>query len=217
MKLRFILTGEGSSDLRLVEHIGSVLIEEGFTEVRGEAPDLSLFSPAVGRSVREKLMALARHYPNSDVIFVHRDADNVGVETREQEVWRAALGILAAERIIPVIPVTMLETWLLADAEAIKRVAGNSGYKGSLECIPGISRLEKVRDSKQLLCEALCEASQTQGSRLKKFKGRFADMRARLTFDLDPNGPVKGLDSYRHFRTQVNRFSQTRLGAARKE
>ncbi|MGF6371779.1 hypothetical protein OKW40_004529 [Paraburkholderia sp. RAU6.4a] len=98
MKIRFILTGEGTSDLNLVDHIENVLIEEGFSEVSGEAPDLSMFQRPVGRTVREKLDALLRHYPNADVIFVHRDADNAGIVQREQEIIAAADGLVAADR-----------------------------------------------------------------------------------------------------------------------
>lgn len=211
MKISFILTGEGTSDLRLVEHIESILIEEGFSEVSGEAPDLGMFRPSIGRTVQNKLTALFRHYPNVDVIFVHRDADNVGVHVREQEILTAAQNIAGIARVIPIIPVTMLETWLLVDQEAIKRVAGNNNYKGGLQCIPAIRQLENHGDTKHLLLDALCEASQTQGARLIKFRKRFSEMRARLTFDLDPNGPVQNLASYRYFREKISIFSQGRL------
>ncbi|WP_321926863.1 hypothetical protein [Paraburkholderia guartelaensis] len=211
MKIRFILTGEGTSDLNLVDHIESVLVEEGFSEVSGEAPDLSLFQRPVGRTVREKLEALLKHYPNVDVIFVHRDADNAGIAQREQEIVAAADGLVAADRVIPVIPVTQLETWLLTDREAIKRIAGNAGYRGRLECIPAIRRLEDVHDAKGLLLEALCEASETQGARLKKFKNRFFEMRARLAFDLDTSGPVRDLPSYQRFRGKIASFAENQM------
>lgn len=214
MKTTFILTGEGSSDLRLVEHIENILIEGGFAEASGEAPDLCMFKQPVGRTIREKLIVLLKHYPNVDVIFIHRDADNAGIPAREQEISAAIQGVIETDRIIPVIPVTMLETWLLADSAAIKRVAGNSGYRGNLECIPTIRQMENIPDAKQLLLDALCEASQTQGARLRKFKKRFPEMRARLTFDLDPNGPVKQLNSYQHFRKQIRIYCRQKLGIA---
>jgi hypothetical protein len=213
MKIRFVLTGEGTSDLRLVEHIQTILIEEGFSEVSGEVPDLGLFTPVVGRSVRDKIQALTKYYPHADVIFVHRDADNVGSAVREQEILDASDGVVAFDRVVPIIPVTMLETWLLADVEAIKIVAGNSGYRGALNCIPPLRRLERARDTKQILLDALCEASGTQGARLGKFKKRFSEMRARLTVDLNPNGPVQELSSYQAFRQKVNIFSQKTLNA----
>ncbi|MFM9434454.1 hypothetical protein ACFDR9_001513 [Janthinobacterium sp. CG_23.3] len=135
----------------------------------------------------------------------------MGILVREQEISYSALNIVNAERIIPIVPLKMLETWLLADSQAIKRVAGNVGYKENLECVPGMRQLEKIPDSKQVLLEALCEASQTQGGRLKKFKSRFPEMRARLTVDLDPNGPVCQLNSYKHFRENIKIFSKRKL------
>ncbi|TSP10871.1 hypothetical protein [Cupriavidus campinensis] len=211
MKINFVLTGEGTSDLRLVEHIESLLVEEGFAEASGEAPDLSLFNPPIGRSVKDKLRALAIHYPNVDVIFVHRDADGDGEEPRLREIYAAAEHI-GPERIVPIIPVTMLETWLLADQKIIKRVAGNVAHKGDIPCIPSLARLEGVVDAKQILLEALCHVSNTQGARLKRFKARYPEMRARLTFDLDPLGPVGHLPSYQKFRARVQEFAQIKLG-----
>ena len=97
MKINFILTGEGSSDLRLVEHIENILILEGFSEVSGEAPDLGMFKPKTGRAVREKLNTLLKYYPNVDAIFIHRDADNAGRDAREQEIFSATDGIVGIE------------------------------------------------------------------------------------------------------------------------
>jgi hypothetical protein len=211
VKIRFILTGEGSSDLNLVDHIQSILIEEGFTEASGEAPDLSMFPQPIGRTVREKLTALLRHYPHADVIFVHRDADTAGIPAREREIFDAALGVVSTSKVIPLIPVTQLETWLLTDSNAIKRIAGNGKHRGELACLPTIRQLENVADAKNLLLDALCEASQTQGGRLRKFKARFSEMRTRLAFDLDASGPVGQLASYQYFRTKVNSFAQSKL------
>lgn len=212
MKINFLVTGEGSSDLRLVAHIENILINEGFTEVRGEAPDLSLFQTPIGRTVREKLTVLAKYYPSADVIFVHRDADGAGIPAREREITDSALNIFEMDRIIPIIPSKMLETWLLADHTAIKRVAGNGSHAVNLGCVPATHLLENIPDAKKILLEALCEASQIQGARLKKFKNRFPEMRARLTCDLDSNGPINQLNSYKQFRKNINIFSQRKLG-----
>ncbi|QEY70958.1 DUF4276 family protein [Pseudomonas denitrificans (nom. rej.)] len=211
MKINFILTGEGTSDLRLVDHIETILINEGFSEVSGEAPDLRLFEPPIGNSVRDKLVTLARNYPSADVFFVHRDADGAGLIAREREILDSAQNIISADKVIPVIPVTMLETWLLADTQALKRVAGNQSFRGNIEPLSRHRNLETIANSKQVLLEALCLISETEGARLRKFKNRFQDMRARLTYDLDPEGPVNNLDSYRNFRTLIRNFSQSKL------
>ncbi|MDG9925968.1 MULTISPECIES: hypothetical protein [unclassified Pseudomonas] len=170
MKINFILTGEGSSDLRLVEHIENILIQNGFDEASGEAPDLGRLVNPPGRTVREKLIAILQYYPDIDAIFVHRDADGTGTAAREQEIALACGGIAGLPTVIPIIPVTMLETWLLADQDAIKRVSGNQNNQGQITCIPGLNRLESTRDTKTLLLEALCEASAAQGGAIGKIQ-----------------------------------------------
>ena len=207
MKINFILIGEGSSDLRLVDHIQSILIEEGFSEVSGEAPKFDLFKQPVGHSVEAKLNVIVEYFPDADLIFVHRDADNEGIDAREKEITKAASTLNLCGKVLPIIPVKMLESWLLADADAIRKVAG-ARNEVRLNRLPAINRIESVRDPKRLLLEILCEASQTQGARLKKFKSRFSEMRARLTYDLDAAGPVRQLESYAHFRGKVRAFSE---------
>ncbi|MCO8321750.1 DUF4276 family protein [Burkholderia cenocepacia] len=211
MKVNFVLTGEGPSDRNLADHIESILIEEGFEEVSGSAPDLGLLPNPVGRSVRDKLNVILHLYPNVDAIFVHRDADRAGVDARRKEIFDAADGLIHVNKVIPIIPVTEFETWLLTDRDAIKRVAGNVGYGGALSCIPALRNLEGVHGAKEVLLEALCEASETQGARLRRFKNQFPEMRARLTFDLDPNGPVRNLVSYQKFRKSISDFARSLL------
>jgi len=207
MKIKFVLVGEGTSDLRLVDHIESILIEEGFSEASGEAPDLSRFNPA-GRDIRSKIECITKHFPESDLIFIHRDSDSTPPQKRENEIYEAAKNLTDVNRIIPIIPVTMLETWLLADIEALKQVAGNPKFNGNIKKLQKIQKLEEVRDSKQLLLEVLCTISETEGSRLQKFKKRFPEMRARITYGLDPNGPIRQLPSYQSFRKRISAISE---------
>lgn len=52
---------------------------------------------------------------------MHRDADSKGLKARRQEIQDACVGIFDPEAVIPVVPVKMLETWLLVDMTAISR------------------------------------------------------------------------------------------------
>lgn len=211
MKIKFLLIGEGTSDLRLVDHIETIFIEEGFDEASGEAPDLSLFNPPVGRDISSKLNCLVKNFPEFDVIFIHRDADGGTLDARIQEIEHAISDLIPAEKIIPVIPVTMLETWLLADVESIKTIAGNRNFRGPISNLPSPNKLESVRDTKDLLLEILCLISETQGSRLQKFKKRFPEMRARPTYELNTNGKINDIPSYRIFRQKIHQFSLIKL------
>ncbi|WP_134980539.1 hypothetical protein [Xanthomonas axonopodis] len=169
MKMSFVLTGEGLSDLNLVDHIETLLIRAGFLEVSGTRFDPSRLPMHVGHSVREKLQVLTELYPSADVIFVHRDADAQGMAARQKEIKAACDGICDSDLVIPTIPVRMLETWLLVDSRAIRRVAGKMG-QDKIECIPALKNLEHVADSKKLLLDALCECSELQGIKLKNLR-----------------------------------------------
>ncbi|WP_355582186.1 hypothetical protein [Xanthomonas cannabis] len=124
MKISFILTGEGSSDLNLVDHIETLLIKVGFVEASGTSFDPSRLPVHVGHSVREKLEVVRELYPSADVIFVHRDADAQGLLARRQEIHDACAGIYDPSSVIPVVPVKMLETWLLLIAKLSEGLLG---------------------------------------------------------------------------------------------
>ncbi|XUP37339.1 hypothetical protein WAE31_06630 (plasmid) [Xanthomonas axonopodis pv. vasculorum] len=203
MKMSFVLTGEGLSDLNLVDHIETLLIRAGFLEVSGTRFDPSRLPMHVGHSVREKLQVLTELYPSADVIFVHRDADAQGMAARQKEIKAACDGICDSDLVIPIIPVRMLETWLLVDSRAIRRVAGKMG-QDKIECIPALKNLEHVADSKKLLLDALCECSELQGIKLKKFKNLFGKMRARLVSAIDPDGPICQLPSYLQLKNDLD-------------
>lgn len=206
MKMNFIVVAEGSSDLRLVEHIERILIEEGFEEARGEAPDLGLFHPPVGTTVREKLLAVIKYFPSAELIFVHRDADNSGIDARHNEIVNSALNLVPTERLVPIIPVKMLETWLLADRDLISNVSGGRGVRTRLKSLPSIRQLESKSNTKSILLDVLCEASGLEReSQLVAFRKRFPEMRARLVLDLDPQGPVRNLPSYQTFRQHIRK------------
>ncbi|PHR17740.1 MAG: hypothetical protein COA41_11530 [Sphingopyxis sp.] len=211
MKVSYIFIGEGTSDLRLTEHIESILITEGFEEVSGEAPDMTMLDAKAGNTVKNKLEVIKRFYPSVDIIFVHRDADGAGIEARELEI-ETARGLARVDaNVIPVIPVKMLETWLLADKEKLNIVAGNTKTDTDIKCLPKLAKLEKIADSKALLMDVLCESSGATGGRLKDFKKRFNEMRARLTYDLDPDGPVNKLTSYTKFRSKLTEMADNLL------
>lgn len=211
MKVNFLLTGEGTSDLMLQTHLEKMLIAVGFTEVYGQAPDISQLAPRAGRTVRDKLTVLMRCFPQTDVIFYHRDADGAGLRARQDEIAAGAVGVIGTRVLIPLVPVRELETWLLADHKAIKTTAGNNNDAFRIGCLPALRHLENTADAKALLMEALCEASETQGGKRKKFKKRFSEMRGRLAMDLDPLGPISELPSYQVFRASVELFARAKL------
>ena len=203
MKINFVLSGEGSSDLNLIDHIENLLIEEGFEEVSGKLFEPGKLPNRIGHAVIDKIRAIVRLHPSADLIIMHRDADNVGLPARRTEIVDAALEAGCQEKVVPLVPVTSLETWLLCDEQAIRSAAGNPRGRVPLNNLPRTCQLESVRDSKQLLEDVLVTASELQGAKLRELRKRFGRLRARLALELRVEGPVRQLRSYEAFRTEL--------------
>lgn len=138
------LLREGSSDAALTN-----VLEVLLTQLTCEPASVS-DRPDLRGSVEKKLRTLQEKDAGLyDLIFVHRDADQAGLEARTQEIRRAASKDSSSDLapVIPVVPVTMTETWALAslldDQECgtwLRREASVSQ-----------STLEGLRDPKTLL------------------------------------------------------------------
>ena len=79
MRIRFLLICEGSSDAALVSHIQALLIENGASEADGTAS-------YHGRLVSDKVRIGLQYCGNTDLLFVHRDADTAGSVARYEEI-----------------------------------------------------------------------------------------------------------------------------------
>ena len=108
---------EGSSDTALTD-----VLEFLITRITGEDASVEDRSDLKG-TVKSKLESIRDNDIDVyDLIFIHRDADNVGYQTRlnqiTQDVHDASNKAMTSSSIhlpvIPTIPVTMTETWALA-------------------------------------------------------------------------------------------------------
>ena len=172
--LKFTLLTDGTSDQALIRHL-EWLVKRHIaqsTTIQSEWADLS--------SLREKPTGLVERirraiefYP-CDLLFVHRDAERQDPELRHEEVAAAVESVSSlVEPAVAVVPVRMLEAWLLFDEPAIRYAAGNPNGRQSLS-LPTLDRVERVPDPKSLLLEALRTASGLSGRRLKNFRARAA-------------------------------------------
>lgn len=101
-------------------------------------------------------------------MLIHRDSENQKYHARLLEI-ETALKNLNVANWIPVIPVKMLESWLLFDERAIRLAAGNPRGTKKLLIPRKISQMDTIPDPKQVLFEALRTASEFSGRRLQKF------------------------------------------------
>ncbi|WP_033218214.1 DUF4276 family protein [Kitasatospora phosalacinea] len=201
MTFRVLFTGEGSSDDGLVRHIEAIVARAGRT-ASVTSPDFGRLSNVAAHSVPDKLRVARKFGDDYDLIAIHRDADRAGVSERREEIAEAVASEWPNCPHIAVVPVRMLEAWLLLDEALIRQVAENPKGRVPLNLPKGAS-VEKVADPKKLLKDSLATASGYSGRRLEGFQKRFPQHRHKLLERLDPYGPVSLLPSWQTFVSEL--------------
>ena len=194
---RILFAGEGTSDNGLIPHIEAVAAL-GNQRVTVTAPDLDRLRLSNCHSVPDKLRALRDFNDDYDLIVIHRDADRASPDERREEIEKAVASEWPDCPHIGVVPVRMLEAWLLLDEASIRQVAENPNGRMKLN-LPKGAAVERVADPKKLLRDTLALASGYTGRRLDSFQKRFPRHRHKLLERLDPYGPVTRLPSWQAF------------------
>jgi hypothetical protein len=161
---RYTLLADGTSDQVLMPMLDWLLREHmGDHRVVGSfARD---FGP-VGNDLSSRLGAAIRNFP-CDLLFIHRDAEAASRDQRLNEIGGATQNMVVPY--VPVIPVRMTETWLLAEESAIRFASGNSSGRMPLN-LPARARWESLPDPKEVLMNALRVASGRSKRALDKFR-----------------------------------------------
>lgn len=168
-ELRCTLVSDGSSDRALIPSLTWLLQQHQVKyPIQFEWADLRrLRKPPQGLAQRiEKSLEL---YP-CDLLFVHRDAERSSRQRRVKEIHKALaeVGSWSAGRTVCVVPVRMMEAWLLIEETALRQAAGNPLGKKPLQ-FPPIEALERLPSPKKTLHKLLRQASELTGRRLRKF------------------------------------------------
>ena len=169
--LSYTLITDGRSDRAFMPILNWLLMDLGLESViKDTYADLSL-DPYPPKSLVDKINRALELYP-CNLLFVHRDAEKEPRSIRKEEIEQAVAQ--AGVKDIPVvcvIPVRMLEAWLLFDEDAIRQAAGNPKGKCKLN-LPALNKVESLPDPKNRLLELLEKASELRGRQLKKFNSR---------------------------------------------
>jgi hypothetical protein len=160
------------------------------------------------RTLEERIRKAVELFP-CEVLFIHRDAEREPPDRRRTEIGAAVLGAEANGCRVPavtIVPVRMLEAWLLFDERAIRQAAGNPNGTAPLN-LPALQRVEDRPDPKSDLSEALKTASELTGRRLKKFNSAQAFW--RVADFLEDFSPLRQLPAYLAFESAVRRASES--------
>jgi hypothetical protein len=156
---KFTLIADGRTDDALIPILKWLLIQLGVNAPEPQLPILgSLRNPP--KKLQDKIAIALDLFP-CNILFVHRDAesDENPIENRTKEIRKAEkLVKKTLPPIVCVIPIKMIESWLLFNEDAIRKVVGNSNGKQELD-LPKISEIETISDPKARLEKLLIDAS----------------------------------------------------------
>jgi hypothetical protein len=200
MHVQFLLIGEGSTESALIEHLANLCVAVGATEASGAAPPFERLDRPVGHDLVPRLRAAQVLNPQSNLYFVHRDADAADPEPRYAEIAQALTASAVGVACVAVVPIYETEAWLLADVPAIRRVAGRPNGRTPLE-LPPLQRIEQTPQPKEVLTAALFAAAQPlSGRRAQRFRSEFAKQRRQLLEELTLDGAHTQLSAWQRLR-----------------
>ena len=202
-ELRYTLLTDGSSDKTLMN-----IIQWSLDDIYPQLPCVGRFAdlrllkkpPSAGDVVQR--IKVAENLHPFDILFYHRDAeyfDKDVIQKRKNEILGKVDEQLAA-KIVCVVPVTMMETWLLIDRDAIKKASGNRNYTGNVD-LPALSRLESIKDTKAILHHILLNSSGLKGRREKMFHVHQAVH--LVAENIKDYSPLRELSAFREFENDL--------------
>jgi hypothetical protein len=199
--LRYTLIADGSSDKVLLRIIKwsldniypKMATEQNFADFRS--------FPNPPKTVEQKVKQAKDYFPY-DILFIHRDAeknDNAMVDRRIEEIKRE-IGIEEFERTVCIIPVRMMEAWLLINEDAIMKAAGNRSYNQPMN-LPAPKALDREKKPKEVLHTLLRNASGLKGRRLSTFNSNYA---VHLVAEyIDDYSPLRQLQAFNAFELEL--------------
>lgn len=207
-ELRYTLVSDGTSDRAFLSILTWLLREQGIDyAIQAEWANLGqLRKPP--KLLSERIIKSLELYP-CELLFVHRDAEKETPQKRKDEITEA---IKQAEKfvsvpVVCVIPVRMLEAWLLFNETAIRKAAGNPLGKSALK-LPKINQIEKLPNPKETLCELLRQASELQGRKMKQFKATEKERIQRLAQLVNNFSPLRNLPAFQALETEIEQVIQ---------
>lgn len=200
--VRAVLVHEGPTDALLAPHLEQLCVFAGAREASCRVPRFDWLKRPPGRAVRDQCSAALRMFPETNLLFIHRDADAVGPDARRAEIVEAVGGLANPPHHVPVIPVTAIEAWLLVDAAAVRRAVGARDGVRSVTFPRGAS-VEAISDPKDVL-RSIAASLQTHRSRRHHLE--FSTVRRRLLerMDVGPSAPVRSVPAFVRLVTDID-------------
>ena len=198
---KFTLIADGRTDDALIPILKWLLRNLGINAPEPQLPILgNLRNPP--KNLQDKIAIALDLFP-CNILFIHRDAeaDENPIETRTKEIRKAEkLVKKSLPPIVCVIPIKMIESWLLFHEDAIRTVVGNPYGRQDLN-LPKISEIEKITDPKARLEKMLIDASFP--SRRGKRVTIPPNYCVRIAEEIDDFEPLRNLSAFQKLEKEL--------------
>ena len=175
-----------------------------------DVPELQIINRRSNMSPMDRIFHAAQAAHGHHLLLVHVDADarsrdaawSERIEPGMQRVGEAFNdGAQVCDKIVPVIPIRMTESWMLADPAALIAVVGTNTSPTDLSLPGNPSQVERIADPKKKLREVLNIALGGRSHRRRRDRniGRLYEPLAR-EINLDR---LAGIPAYRKFQTDL--------------
>lgn len=156
-EINYTLITDGSSDRTLMQ-----IINWSLNDLFPQLPFKGVYADFASIYQKPKLLKdkirIAKQYYPFNLLFIHRDAESTNLDFIDKRIdeIKSQIDDNSNNILVCVIPVKMMETWLLIDEYAIKRAAGNRNYRNVIN-LPRINSLETTQNPKDELHNILNE------------------------------------------------------------
>lgn len=207
-RIRYTLLTDGSSDASLQRHIDWLLRTRlaPHQPIDGQWADLRA-SRIKPQSLAKRIQLAVELY-ECEILLVHRDAEKESPEHRVAEIHDAARSLPSVAPVVCVVPVRMMEAWLLFDETAIRRAAGNPNGAMKID-LPRLKDIERLSDPKSVLLDTLKSASGLKGRRLRQFSAELA--RKLVADNITDFSPLLQLAAFQRLESEL-RETLARIG-----
>lgn len=207
LELRYTLLADGSSDRALLPLLTWALQQQGVSyAIQATWADLGRLRQRP-RGLAERITASLDLYP-CDLLCIHRDAEREPLAARHAEIIRALDEVeqQGTHQLVAVcvIPIRMLEAWLLFDEASIRTAAGNPRGHVDLD-IPRLADVERLPDPKERLRQMMRTASGLNGRRLQRLEINVH----RLAELIDDFSPLRALPAFRALEQELDQVVTT--------
>lgn len=202
MICRYTLLTEGSTDAALLPILDWTIRRHTNQVFSGE------FAYRRGQGLAEKIRNALEDAP-CDLLFIHRDSDREEPFRRYEEIQAALTEAKVEQPSVCVVPVRMMEAWLLFDPGVLRQAAGNRNSRATLN-LPTHAQLENIADLKTVLREALRTASERRGRRLDEFNKQIPAAMRRITQLTDDFSPLLRMSAFQRLQDDVRAILEAR-------